>query len=112
MESLLIISSSINRFGAEDIPDSAYGVNQLQASIIVHLITQQPNKSIEGISFDIAIETPDGFDQGPSPYDSPGAVHELFEQVVFRPGEPDPDAGARYFPGGGIQQEIIYLALS
>jgi hypothetical protein len=80
MESLLIISSTGHqlRVRSKNIANPAHSVNQALTRIGVDLVTQQPNKSIKRIDLDIAIDTPDGFDQGDSSYDCPGTEYEFF----------------------------------
>src|SRR5450631_208638 len=84
MESRLMPVFSSQTVGTNHVTDAAHGMNQFGAAGRIDLVTQQVHKGVEGIFLDVAVKSPNGFDERTSRHHFASTVHKAFEQIVFR----------------------------
>ena len=99
------------RLRPNHVADTAHGVNELGLALEVDLGAEQADERVESVFFDLAVESPDGFDERAARNNFSGAVHQALEEVVLGAGEEDVFARARDFASGGIENEIADLQL-
>ena len=99
------------RLRANHVADAAHGVNELGLALDVDLGAEQADERVEGVFFDLPVESPDGFDEGAAGDNFSSAVHQALEEVVLGAGEEDVFTGARDFASRRIEDKISHLNL-
>src|SRR5271165_2336376 len=81
MESLLMTVFSRLPIGTNHVSHSAHRMNQLEPAGRIHFVAQQAHECVERILLDVAVKTPDRFNERSPRHHLARAVHEPLQQI-------------------------------
>ncbi len=90
----------------EDVPEAADAMDETFGRIGIHFVAELFDVNVDGIGFDVVVESPDSFNDGGTGDGAVGTAHEEFEQTKLGGGERDFEAAAFDFAGSGVEREI------